>query len=349
MKKKTIVLSILLINSLFLTACVNIKENNKSVSSNKTKIEKKVELPKSPANMDSKVYLTDYKIPKEVNNYVGFYSGTSSDSNAKTELEIKKDGTYTLYTEITNPNSSKKRLYYRKNSELASISKEGSLFTGIIKEEYGKLKFSTISYSGNEENISKYGILDENGNLKNIYSTKTVSTSGVVPEFTDSGLIVWLTQSKTQPPIILTKQDSQLENVKYNTIQIKGYSEAIKDTSADLNKKIENMNDFLQLAVGEVNVEPSVDYAKDNSRTVYSLNEYGIKNLKILDSNMLKDYYTSDNKLIKPTYAIGADKGNLTICYDGKNIYSLDNSSGTKIATKYNNTSQYMEYTVLDD
>lgn len=350
MKKKTVELSILLINSLFLTACVNIKENNKSVPSNKTKIEKKVELPNSPADMDDKVYLTDYKIPKEVNNYVGFYAGTSSDSNAKTELEIKKDGTYTLYTEITNPNSSKKRLYYSKNSELASISKEGSLFTGIIKEEYGKLKFSTISYNGNEENLSKYGILDENGKLKNIYSIKKVSTSGAIPEFSDNGLIVWLTPSKSQPPITLTKENSQLENVKYNTIQIKDYSEAIKVTPSNLNNKIENMNDFLQTVVGEINVEPSIDYAKDNTRTVYSLNEYGIKNLKILDVNRLGDYYTNNNKLIKPKYAIGANNGNLIICYDGENIFSLDNSSGTNIATKHTNKIKHLKlYTVIDE
>lgn len=349
MKKKIVGLSMLLISSFFLTACVNIKENNKSIPSNNTKIEKKVELPQSPADMDDKVYLSDYKIPKEVSKYVGSYLGTSSDSNAKCELEIKNDGTYTLYTEITKPNNSQKRVYYNENSGLASISKEGSLFTGIIKEEYGKLKFSTISYNGSEEQLSKYGTLDSNGNLKNIYSKKTVSTSSAIPEFSNNELVVWLSPSKTQPPITLSKQNNQLEEVKYNTIQIKNYSEVIKNSTSTLNLNIENMNDFIQKAVGEINVEPSIDYAKDNSRTVYSLNEYGIKNLKILNINQLGEYYTTNNKLIKPKYAIGANKGNLIICYDGKTIYSLDNSSGTNIATKFNYTSRYADYTVLDE
>lgn len=337
---KKIISMFVLIAFLSISSC-SYQTKSDSTTTTSTKVTNSSD--STPNDYDYIVFDSGYKAPDDVDNYVGSYNTKTSylGISLYLDLTIKSDGSYTLYYEENREDESSSTPYADDSNQILGSYREGSLYSGVIVEEYGKIKLKQKSSLGLK------GILSEKGELEKVYTSYvSVDYSEYIEnvDFNNSEISFTL-PDESQTKITLTKQDRILENTKYSVNQIKSFSKALSSKKEKHNFK--SLNEFIQYIFdGElIAVEPSANY--EEGFTVSKITAYGLKNLKLLDNQQYQNYFTEDNKQIRPVYVVGAEEGNLALAYDGEYIYKLNNSEGENKAEKIGTPTKYISYAIV--
>lgn len=266
-----------------------------------------------------------YRAPKEMDKYVGTYSGVQESEaenhqvETHTELKINKNGSFNLFTydlessedadlEYNDPASFYIDADNHPQVEKFEITNQ-NLYSGIISIKYGELSLESIE-TGN----LPLG-LDQTGKVvklsKSLFDTPYAEEGGENYTFKDNSL-------KNADSDETTKLEKDADT---HFVDLSAKQAEKKITKNSKKVRFTSMNDFLQQTIATTNYE---DYESED-----------VPELIVEDAAKMQKGMTEDNKhpAIKYAYAFKIDS-TMTNIYatDGKKLYrSIDAADQTPL------------------
>lgn len=333
---------------LFLSGCTNNASNNNQNKENNEKITvdatgkkdtKKSTTYSSPEQApytSSKPY--NYKTPKDIVNYVGFYSAKDIISNSNYLLAINKDGTYNISIEKNAPSDEDGfKIYFDKTNNIHEVNKSKFLKTGFVKEDSD----GSLSLFFQNSLSLEQPFLDETGSFLPIFKQSIIEPDVVLKSNKITGYSQ-IENTSNKSPFEFSKLNSQPEQLKFSAFQINSFSEGLNIES---DYKFKNFNEFAQALSYPVKVD-----SEDISTTNYSS-----KYLKNFTFKPINGFSKIKESGVKLKYIISGKSNNAlgvsNIGYDGKGLFSINEDGSIVNPIYYKNMilpiKSFIPYTVI--